>query len=85
MSKYDKLFARILRGTSDTNISFDDLRQLVIRLGFEERTRGSHHLFRKAGIEEKINLQREGSKAKPYQVRQVRNAILEYGLGEKDE
>ena len=85
MSKYDKLFARILRGTSDANISFDDLRQLVIWLGFEERTRGSHHLFRKAGIEEKINLQREGSKAKPYQVRQVRNVILKYGLGEEDE
>ncbi len=85
MSKYDKLFARILRGTSDANISFDDLRQLVTRLGFEERTRGSHHLFRKAGIEEKINLQREGNKAKPYQVRQVRNMILKYGLGEENE
>ena len=83
MSKYDKLFARILKGTSDANISFDDLRQLVIWLGFDERTRGSHHLFRKAGIEEKINLQREGSKAKPYQVRQVRNMILKYGLGEE--
>ena len=69
MSKCDKLFARVLRGTSDANISFDDLRQLVTWLGFDERTRGSHHLFRKAGVEEKINLQREGSKAKPYQVR----------------
>ena len=85
MSKYDKLFSLILRGTSDANISFDDLRQLVIWLGFDERTRGSHHLFRKTGIEEKINLQREGSKAKPYQVRQVRNIILKHGLGEEDE
>ena len=85
MSKYDKLFARVLRGKSDANISFDDLRQLVIRLGFDERTRGSHYLFRKTGIEEKINLQREGSKAKPYQVRQVRSMILNYGLGEEDE
>jgi len=85
MSKYDKLFSRVLRGTSDANISFDDLRQLVIWLGFDERTRGSHHLFRKTGIEEKINLQREGSKAKPYQVRQVRNIILKHGLGEEDE
>jgi len=85
MSKYDKLFSRVLRGTSDANISFDDLRQLVIWLGFDERTRGSHHLFRKTGIEEKINLQREGSKAKPYQVRQVRYIILKHGLGEEDE
>jgi hypothetical protein len=29
-------------------------------------------MFRKTGVEEKTNLQREGSKAKAYQVRQVR-------------
>ena len=29
----------------------------------------------------KINLQREDSKAKPYQVRQVRNLIVKYKLG----
>ena len=38
-------------------------------------------MFRKAGVEEKINLQREGSKAKVYQVRQVRATILRYKLG----
>jgi len=38
-------------------------------------------MFRKAGVEEKINLQREGSKAKVYQVRQVRATILKYKLG----
>ena len=68
MAKYDDLLARILRGTSDANIAFNDLRQLLRRLGFEERIRGSHHIFRKAGVEEKLNLQREGSKAKVYQV-----------------
>ncbi|GEM_PF-3565279 len=45
------------------------------------RIRGGHHIFRKAGVEEKINLQREGSEAKPYQVRQVRAVILKYRLG----
>ncbi len=39
-------------------------------------------MFRKAGIAEKINLQRDGSKAKPYQVRQVRRVIVKYKLGE---
>jgi hypothetical protein len=39
-------------------------------------------MFRMAGVEEKINLQRDGSKAKPYQVKQVRNAILKYRLGD---
>ena len=47
---------------------------------FDEWTRGSHHLFRKAGITELINLQREGSKAKVYQVRQVRAVLLKYRL-----
>ncbi|MGD0948833.1 MAG: type II toxin-antitoxin system HicA family toxin [Candidatus Binatia bacterium] len=81
MAKYDDLLARILQGTSDANIPFNDLRQLLRRLGFEERTRGSHHMFRKAGVEEKINLQRDDSKAKVYQVRQVRGIILKYKLG----
>ena len=81
MGKYDKLLLQILRGVSDANIPFDDLCQLLRRLGFDERIRGSHHLFRKEGVEEKINLQREGSKAKAYQVRQVRAIILRYNLG----
>ncbi|HFE66832.1 MAG TPA: type II toxin-antitoxin system HicA family toxin [Chloroflexi bacterium] len=85
MGKYEKLLQRILRGTSDANISFKDLRQLLHRLGFEERVRGSHHVFRKAGVAEKINLQKAGSKAKPYQVRQVRAVILKYRLGDADE
>ena len=81
MSKYDKLLFQILRGNADANLPFDDLRHLLENLGFEERTRGSHHMFRRAGIVEKINLQREGSKAKVYQVRQVRSVILKYKLG----
>ena len=81
VAKYDDLLARILRGASDANVAFNDLRQLLRRLGFEERIRGSHHMFRKAGVEEKINLQRAGSKAKVYQVRQVRSIILMYKLG----
>ncbi len=80
MGKYEKLFDQILTGTSDANISLDDLCQLLIRLGFEERVRGSHHIFRKEGVQEMINLQRDGSKAKAYQVRQVRAVLLKYKL-----
>ncbi len=83
MGKYDKLIIQILRGTSDANISFDELCNLLKRLGFDERIRGSHHMFRRKGIIEKINLQRDSSKAKAYQVRQVRNVILKYKLGEE--
>jgi predicted RNA binding protein YcfA (HicA-like mRNA interferase family) len=81
MGKHDKLLLQILQGRSDANVSFDDLRRLLLHLGFEERIRGSHHMFRKSGVEEKINLQREGSKAKVYQIRQVRNVLLKYKLG----
>ncbi len=69
---------QILLGSSDANVAFDEL--CLIRLGFETRVRGSHHIFRKPGVEERINLQKEGSKAKTYQVRQVRSAILRYNL-----
>ena len=69
MSKYKKLIDKLLRGQADADIVFDDLRHLLFRLGFEERVRGSHHIFRKPGIEERLNLQREGKNAKPYQVR----------------
>ena len=81
MTKYDKLIMKILKGRSDANIGFDELRNLLINLGFEERVRSSHHIFVKAGVEELINLQREGRMAKPYQVHQVRNIITRYQLG----
>lgn len=81
MGRFEKLLLKVLRGTADANIDFDDLRQLLLHLGFEERVKGSHHIFRKGGIEERINLQQDGSKAKPYQVRQVRAVITRYKLG----
>jgi predicted RNA binding protein YcfA (HicA-like mRNA interferase family) len=81
----DKFLERILRGTSDANISFDQMCQLLRRLGFDERIRGSHHIFSKDGIEEILNLQPKGAKAKPYQVKQVRNVILKYRLGGEDD
>lgn len=71
---------QVLRGSSDTNIAFDDLCHLLRRLGFEESIRGSHHNFRKNGVEQKINLQKDGSKAKAYQVGQVRTVIVDNKL-----
>ena len=77
-----KLLQRLLGGRSDANIRFSDLCSLLRSLGFEERTRGSHHVFVKEGVEDLINLQHEGSQAKPYQVRQVRRVLVSYGLGD---
>ena len=81
MGKYEKLLLKILSGTSDANIHFDDLCGLLKSFGFDVRIRSSHHIFRKEGVGEKINLQREGNKAKPYQVKQVRNVIVKYKFG----
>jgi len=84
MTKQDKLLLRIIRGKSDANIDFDELRSLLLNYGFEERVRGSHHLFVKEGVEDLINLQRDGKSAKPYQVKQVRRVILRYDFGGDD-
>jgi len=77
-----KTLEKILRGTSDANISFDDLRRVMRDLGFDERIRGSHHIFSRDGVTEILNLQPIGSKAKPYQVKQVRHVILKYRMGD---
>jgi hypothetical protein len=86
VAKYDKLLDRILRGTSDANIAFENLRYLLKRLGFAERIRGDHYIFSKDGVEEILNLQPKGAQAKPYQVKQVRGVIVKYRLaGGNDE
>lgn len=79
MGRKRKLLERILSGQSDANISFDQARTLLSSLGFNERIKGSHHSFWREGMRERINIQptREG-KCKPYQVRQMRRALLEY-------
>jgi hypothetical protein len=84
MTQRDKTLADVLRGKSDANIRFDELRALLVSLGFGERVRGSHHVFSKDGIEDQINLQRDGSKAKPYQVKQVRSVLIKYHLAKTE-
>ena len=70
----------VLRGDADANIAFHDLCNLLHFLGFEERIRGSHHIFTKEGVEEILNIQAKGSKSKTYQVKQVRHLIVRYKL-----
>jgi hypothetical protein len=41
---------------------------------------GDHHIFTREGVIEILNIQPRGSKAKPYQVKQVRELIVSYGL-----
>lgn len=81
MNRHERLLRTILAGRSDANIRFTDLCALMRYLEFDERIRGSHHMYRKEGIQERVNLQRDNGNAKPYQVRQVRRVALKYQLG----
>ncbi len=76
----EKTLDKILRGDSDANVRFEEVCHLLQAKGFRMRVSGSHHIFTQSGVMERINLQREGSKAKPYQVRQVRKILVNYKL-----
>ena len=78
MRRIQQTLFQVLRGTSDANIRFGDLRMLLGALGFEERIKGSHHVFTREHVEEILNVQPKGGKAKPYQVKQVRGLITKY-------
>lgn len=80
MSSVDKILSDIMSGTKDRNIRFSDLQKLLETLGFRCRIKGDHFIYYKNGIDEIINIQPEGNKAKAYQVKQVRNIILKYRL-----
>ena len=82
MAKRDKLKEKLLSGKSDNNFTVDELCTLLSHLGFTERKgKGSHRTFYRDGIEEIINLQPvRGGKAKPYQVRQIRQIVIGYSL-----
>ena len=58
--------------------------EIVIQEWIETAKELGRPIFTKGGIEEILNLQSKGSKAKPYQVKQVREVILKYKLGGQD-
>ena len=80
MGSLEKILNQLLRGESDANIRFEELCHLLHAKGFRMRVSGSHHIFTRPGVTERINIQREGAKAKPYQVRQVRKILATYKL-----
>ena len=80
MSKIEKLYDAIVGTQSAENIRFDDLVLLLKKLGFDERIRGSHHLFTKNGLPDLVNIQRKSADAKGYQIRQVQYIIKKHNL-----
>jgi len=75
MSTHERQLERLRDPKRDASWKFTNLCQLLQRLGFEMRISGSHHFFRKPEVAEAINLQPQGGKAKPYQVRQARKVL----------
>lgn len=65
---------------SDNNIKFNELCNLLIKLDFLSRIRGSHYIYFKQEIDEIVNIQEVKNHAKPYQVKQIRELILKYNL-----
>lgn len=84
MTRQKKVLSRILSGTADASMRFEDLRGALLHLGFDERVRGNHHVFTRVDVQEILNLQPRGHQAKPYQVRQVRQVLVRYKLGGSD-
>ena len=85
MAALKKLIQTLLGGRSDRNIRLGDIRRILLSLNFNERITGGHHIFSRQDIAEIINLQPlAGGKAKPYQVKQVRELIVKYALAPMD-
>ncbi len=80
MSKDQKALWRLLSGSSDGNIHFNEVTSILDRLGFNLRIKGDHHIYTHENIPEIINIQPNGSMAKPYQVKQIRTILIRYGM-----
>ena len=80
MQPNEKILQEIMCGFKDRSIRFAELQKILEALGFKCRSKGDHFIYYREGVDEIINLQSEGNKAKAYQVKQVRNLILKYKL-----
>ncbi len=58
MTAVQRVMARVLSGTSDQNLRFEDLRRMLAALRFDERVRGSHHIFSRTGVAEMMTVSR---------------------------
>ncbi len=86
MSRYDDVREKILSGNSDKNISEGDMNFFLEKIGaVHKRTKGSHKQYVINNIPELVNIQPKNGKIKPYQVKQIRNIVKKYGLGEGGE
>ena len=63
------------------NVRFGDFVSLIEAFGFSRsRSDGSHNIFKKADVQEIINIQNANGEAKPYQIKQFLSLIERYNL-----
>ena len=76
-----KVYESVVSGHADYSIDFSDLQNLILDLGFTyRRQKGSHIMYYHKGANAFMNIQRDGAKAKGYEVRQLREIINKHGL-----
>lgn len=62
---------------SETNIKFKDLLKICENFFEGPKISGSHHIFKTPWKGQPwVNIQKDGNKAKKYQVKQVRDALI---------
>ena len=84
MTTKRKLLKKAL--SSPRNMRFEEMVTLVEAFGFRlSRVKGSHHIFVHPQVQELVNLQNVGGKAKPYQIRQFLRLVERYNLTLGDE
>jgi len=74
---------KLLRKALDNpqGLRFAEALKLARAFGFQlDRISGSHHIFKRAGIPELVNLQNVRGMAKPYQVRQLLKLVEMHNL-----
>jgi hypothetical protein len=79
MNQQEKLLRKARK--DHKSLSFDELCQLAQYYGFTlQRTKGSHHIYKRKGYAPLLNFQEVRGEAKPYQVKQLLRALGELGL-----
>jgi predicted RNA binding protein YcfA (HicA-like mRNA interferase family) len=76
-----KVYDKVMSGRCDHNIGFNDFCLLIVNLGFTfKRQKGSHIQYFHENIKMFMNVQKDGSKAKGYEVKQLREIIRKHNL-----
>lgn len=75
----EKILQQILAGKK--SIRFGEFTKLIEAFGFVlDRINGSHHIFKKDGVSEFLNVQNYKGEVKRYQIRQFLEIVERYGL-----